>query len=244
MPVGTWERTLPVRTSRGGPEPAQWQPCRFCGKPAHATAEAPGWNVGDPEKLGSNILRGAEPESHPWYTGRRSIAAHHLICSESMADDEDWSRYCWLFGYDINKAENGVFLPMKMAVACELHVPVHRGPHSNGWAFDLNMAYPSAVVAKLEKLAESVEAGAYCGKPARLVEKLDRTSKDILDKLSRGSWTITADGLDYLPGGKGCGGVRSISDKPVRACPNGRRHGVRHGTTKKPLSRRPLQVGA
>ncbi|MCP3165111.1 AHH domain-containing protein [Myxococcus qinghaiensis] len=244
MPVGTWERTLPVRSSKGWPEPAKWQACAFCGKPAHALAAEPGSNEGSSGTLSRNILNGAEPESHPWFTGAYSIAAHHLLCSESMSGDEDWARACWYFGYDINRAENGVFLPTVPAVACELHVPVHRGPHSGGWAFDLDLAYPEAVNKLLEGVSRSVDRGGFCATPTALTNTLDRLSRDILGKVAKGAWTLTTDGLDYLPGGNGCSGALSIPGKPRLPCPRGRRHGARHGTTQKALPRRALQVGA
>ncbi|MFP2928534.1 AHH domain-containing protein [Pyxidicoccus sp. 3LG] len=182
-------------------------------------------------------------DSHSWYTGRWSIAAHHLICSEAMADDERWACYCREFGYDINRRENGVILPMVLAVACELHVPVHVGPHAGGWAFDMNLAYPDAVKSKLLRVAERVKAGRFCARPELLTEQLDVLSREILGKVSNGRWTLTTDGLDYLAGGVGCSGARSIQDKPRRACPHGRRHGSRHGRTGTPLPRRALQVG-
>ncbi|WP_163869605.1 AHH domain-containing protein [Myxococcus eversor] len=244
MPLGTWERTLPVRTSKGWPEPAKWQPCAFCGKPAHALAEAPGSNDGNSGTLSRNILNGAEPESHPWFTGSYSIAAHHLICSESMSGDEDWACICWYFGYDINGPKNGVFLPSVPSVACELHVPVHRGPHFGGWAYDMDLSYPEAVMELLEGYAESARRGRYCGNPSGLGSDLDGLSGTILRKVATGRWTITTDGLDYQAGGNGCSGVTSLQGKPPLPCPRGRRHGSRHGTTRKPLARRTLQVGA
>jgi hypothetical protein len=111
-----------------GLKPPKKPPCEYCGKPEHPFAAEWGWHVGSSSVLRDNILNGAEADSHPWYTGRWSIAAHHLICSEAMVDDETWAMYCRLFGYDINRRENGVILPMVLAVACDLHVPVHIGP--------------------------------------------------------------------------------------------------------------------
>ncbi|QSQ28026.1 AHH domain-containing protein [Pyxidicoccus parkwayensis] len=229
---------------RDGPKPPKRPPCEFCGRPEHSFAAEWGWHVGSSSVLRDNMLDGADADVHPWHTGRWSIAAHHLICSEAMADDEVWAVYCRLFGYDINRKENGVILPMVLAVACELHVPVHVGPHAGGWAFDMDMAYPDAVKRKLMRVAELVEAGGFCARPDLFVEKLDTLSREILGKVSCGKWTLTTDGLDYQLGGYGCAGVSSIQDKPRRACPHGRRHGARHGRTGAPLPRRTLQVGA
>ncbi|NMO16824.1 AHH domain-containing protein [Pyxidicoccus fallax] len=246
MPVIIRGRRVMFLQSKPGdaPQPVKKPPCEYCGKPGHPFAPSWGSSIGSSGILRDNILGGAEADAHPWYTGRWSIAAHHLICSEAMADDEVWDGYCREFGYDINRAQNGVILPMVLAVACELHVPVHVGPHAGGWAFDMDLAYPDAVKRKLQRVAESVEAGRFCARPESLTEKLDSLSQDILAKVSSGRWTLTTDGLDYLPGGQGCAGASSLQDKPRRPCPRGRRHGIRHGRTGAPLPRRTLQVGA
>ncbi|NMO14152.1 AHH domain-containing protein [Pyxidicoccus fallax] len=226
-----------------GPRPMKKPPCEYCGKPGHPFAPSWGSSIGSSGILRDNILGGAEADAHPWYTGRWSIAAHHLICSEAMADDEDWARFCREFGYDINGRENGVILPMVLSVACELEVPVHVGPHSGGWAYDMDLAYPDAVKSLLERMGERVAAGFYCAKPSALAEELDCLSANILANVVRGTWTLTVDGLDYLPGGVGCAGASSLRDKPRTPCPHGRRHGFRHGRTREPLPRRKLQVG-
>ncbi|WP_246356944.1 AHH domain-containing protein [Pyxidicoccus fallax] len=226
-----------------GPKPPKKPPCEYCGKQAHPFAAEWGSHNGNSVWLSEAILEGREPESHDWYTGRWSIAAHHLICSEAMADDEDWAKYCREFGYDINRRENGVMLPSRMEVACELHVPVHRGNHAGGWAHDVNMAYPKAVMAVLDEVKARVERGAFCTEPTSLTEQLDAVSERILRKVERFVWTLSRDGLDYREGGAGCGGEQHIPEKSSRDCPRGRRHGVRHATTRKPLERKALQVG-
>jgi len=240
-------RSVPLRTF--GSEPKKWPleldlpPCEYCGGPWHTLAAKWGWHHGNPTELRGNILAGRKSKEHPWYTGRWSIAAHHLICSESMAEDEQWAKLCRDFGYDINRRENGVMLPMVMTVACELHVPVHIGPHSGGWAFDMDLAYPEAVKRLLVQVAQVAAGGDFCPNPDGLTAELDDVSQMILRKVAAGQWTLTNDGLDYQPGGSGCAGVESIQDKPRRACPRGRKHGARHGDTGASLARRPLQVG-
>ncbi len=226
-----------------GPKPPKRPPCEYCGRPEHPFAAEWGSHIGSSSVLRDNILNGAEADAHPWYTGRWSIAAHHLICSEAMADDEVWARFCRKFGYDINRARNGVILPMVLAVACELHVPVHVGPHAGGWAFDMDLSYPEAVKARLVKVARAVGAGGYCSNPSALTDELDRLSAEILGRIVAGRWTLTADGLDYLPGGVGCAGARSLEGKPRHPCPQGRRHGARHARTGAALHRRAPQVG-
>ncbi|QSQ18822.1 AHH domain-containing protein [Pyxidicoccus parkwayensis] len=225
-----------------GPKPMKLPPCQYCGKPEHSFAREWGCHLGNSIFLSEAILQGKEPESHPWYTGRWSIAAHHLICSEAMAD-EDWARYCRQFCYDINRRLNGIILPSRMDVACELRVPLHRGNHAAGWAHDVHLAYPKAVSARLAEVADLIESGAFCSKPEALVSELDALSAFILVKVASFTWTLSSDGLDYRDGGAGCSGVRSITDKPQRTCPQRRRHGAVHGVSRKPLVRRALAVG-
>jgi hypothetical protein len=95
----------------------------------------------------------------------------------------------------------------------------------------------------VEKVAESAACGAFCSNPAAFARKLDKISATILEKVASFTWTLTSDGLDYQEGKVGCSGVLNIPEKPRRVCPRGRRHGVVHGVTRKPLVRRTLKVG-
>ncbi|NMO19174.1 AHH domain-containing protein [Pyxidicoccus fallax] len=226
-----------------GPKPPKRLPCEYCGRPKHPLAAEWGSHIGNSMWLSEAILEGQEPEKHDWYTGRWSIAAHHLICSEAMEDDEDWAKYCREFGYDINRRENGVMLPSRMDVACELHVPVHRGNHAAGWAHDVQLAYPKAVMARTDDIKTHVVRGAFCSDPSALTLELDALSEEILAKVARFRWTLSSDGLDYQEGGIGCAGTANIPEKPTRACPRRRTHALKHGATGKQLVRRALQVG-
>lgn len=244
MPVAPYRSVLPVKTAKGWPQPVTWQPCPFCRKPAHPMAAEPGSHLGNSTTLCDNILGDAGVETHPWYTGPSTLAAHHLICSEAMERSEDWARACWYFGYDINRPQNGVFLPMVPAVACELHVPLHVGNHRAGLGSDPDSRYPAAVKQLLEAYVRGVADGKYCPNPVDLTDDLDEVSDDILGFIASGDWTLTSDGRDYLPGGVGCSGVTSIRNKDRVPCPEKRRHGHRHPTTKKLLPRRVLRVGS
>lgn len=73
--------------------------CKYCKKPIHKFAKKSGNNIGSGTKLSKNIVN--DIETHHWYTGGRSLQAHHLICSEAM-DDDSWNVWCTEFGYDIN----------------------------------------------------------------------------------------------------------------------------------------------
>ncbi|QSQ28395.1 AHH domain-containing protein [Pyxidicoccus parkwayensis] len=219
--------------------------CEYCGKARHELDRKGrvGSNLGSSAVLGRNMLEGRELSTHAWYAGPFSLAAHHLICLEAL-DDPEWARYCTRFGYHPDRRGNGIFLPMKMALACQLSVPVHRGNHAEGFAYDVHLPYPKAVKKKLKEVADDIEAGKYCSNPEALVRKLDKISAEILSLVAKFTWTLTRDGLDYAPGSNGCAGLKSISDKPsVTPCPQGRRHQMKHAMTGLPLAKRVLEVG-
>ncbi|MFP2926115.1 PAAR-like domain-containing protein [Pyxidicoccus sp. 3LG] len=219
--------------------------CDYCGKQKHEFDRKGrvGSNLGSSAVLGRNMLEGKELSAHPWYVGPFSLAAHHLICLEAL-DDPTWAIFCPLFGYHPDRKPNGVFLPMKMALACQLLVAVHRGNHAEGFAFDLHLPYPKAVKKNLQDIAQMLQVGEFCSNPDALIAALDKLSAEILANISSGLWTLTRDGLDYLAGGAGCGGLESISQKPTTApCPHGRQHGLNHGVAGQPLAPRALVVG-
>ncbi|MCY1023975.1 PAAR-like domain-containing protein [Pyxidicoccus sp. MSG2] len=219
--------------------------CAYCRKEKHAfdTKGRVGGNLGSSAVLGRNMLEGRELSSHLWYAGPFSLAAHHLICLEAL-ENEKWAKYCVRYGYHPDRKQNGVFLPMRMVIACELHVAVHRGNHAEGYAFDVHLPYPKAVMQELQKIDGLLERGAFCSDPAKFLRMLDALSAKILAKVASFTWTLTRDGLDYAPGGKGCSGLRSIREKPSSdACPRERRHRQKHAVTGSPLTGRPLRIG-
>ncbi|MEM9102365.1 MAG: PAAR-like domain-containing protein [Pseudomonadota bacterium] len=214
--------------------------CPYCDKPQHDFAQHWGNSVGNGQRLRKNII---DPiEDHPWYTGAHALQAHHLICSEAM-DDDDWPEYCRQFGYDINHPNNGVMLPNEMALACQLHVPLHRGNHEKGMAD--GVSYPDRIKIKLDTIKQDIEAGKYCDNLSALVDTLDRFSKRILKKIDTFKWTITSDGKDYALGKIGCAGVSSLTKKPNTPCPHDRAHGLtqQNTTTSLPRKSSPLIIG-
>ncbi len=213
--------------------------CKYCDDPEHDFVDREGNNVGNSQELRKNII---DPiSSHHWYTGGWSLQAHHLICSEAMSDD-DWSVYCHNFGYNINHKKNGVMLPNKMALACQLHVPLHRGNHDLGVAD--GESYPRKIKNILDNIKKDIKKGDYCDNPKELIEELNDLSLYILDKIDKFEWTITADGKDYAKGGNGCAGVTGIPDKPKIACPENRKHNLKHEITNLPvLKSGSLQIG-
>ncbi len=221
------------------------EPCDYCGKEKHDFDRKGrvGSNLGSSAVLGRNMLEGQELTTHPWYAGPFSLAAHHLICLEAL-DSPRWASFCPRFGYHPDRKPNGVFLPMKMALACQLFVAVHRGHHAEGFAFDLHLPYPDAVKSKLRGVAKKLETGGFCADPMALVSQLDAVSAEILAKVDSGEWTLTRDGSDYAPAGIGCGGLQSIREKPTHAtCPHRRRHQLKHAGTGRTLTRHPLKPG-
>jgi hypothetical protein len=143
------------------------------------------------------------------------IAAHHLICSEAMDEDFDWENICKNLCYDIDKRENGVFLPVEMDLACHLHVPLHRGSHAAGFA-DGFEKYTDSVISKLNEIKSSYISVKPCDedKSDKLNSDLDALSKEILNKISNFAWTITQDGAHYHPSNPvGCSNARYMSDK-------------------------------
>jgi len=218
--------------------------CPYCKKAKHALGPSvgAGGNLGSSAVLGRNIPGGRALSEHPWYAGPFSLAAHHLICLEAL-DSEQWAEYCRQFGYHPDRRQNGVLLPMRVALACQLRVAVHRGNHAEGFAYDLHLAYPKAVMAKLRKVATQLEQGAFCSDPGALVRKLDKISAEILGKVASFRWTLTRDGLDYQEGGVGCAGVTRLPGKPDPPCPKRRRHHLTHAVSGLPLAGRALKVG-
>lgn len=215
--------------------------CEYCKKPKHDFAKKWGNHVGSGQPLRKNII--PKLESHQWYTGPRSLQAHHLICSEAM-DDDDWSDMAREFGYDINHKNNGVMLPYNMELACQLHAPLHRGNHNKGRAG--TDPYPARISKELLSVKNDIKEGKYCDSPRALVDKLDNLSKLIVGKVDKFRWTITSDGKDYRAQKNGCSGVKSITNKPNAPCPHDRIHGLtKHGQASViPRKSQPLEIGS
>lgn len=186
-----------------------------------------------------NIPQRNHPLSMPKGDGA-CVQAHHLICSESM-NNNVWARICSSFGYNINCKENGVFLPADMRVACQLHIPLHRGNHSETQTGIKKVNYVEAVRAKIEPVREDAMQGLYCQAEEKIFSHLNRISKKIWGNVQKFKWTLTYDGFDYDDGGKGCFGERglrrkkekernespNLSKKRKRAdCPDQRKHKI------------------
>lgn len=194
--------------------------CPLCGKkqsehPFDLTA--PGTNGGSSAILGDNVLDGKTRSGHKFfligmYKGG-GIEAHHLICSEAM-DDKTWEKLCFIFGYDINKKENGVFLPNDIQYACHLQLPLHKSGHTDAFG-EGNMKYPKSVKKELAIIKKK-----YLYKPCdklkweQFNKDLDDISKKILKNVSNFSWWITQDGFQYQPGNPiGCSNASVMEDK-------------------------------
>lgn len=167
---------------------------------------------------------------HRWYAGPNTLACHHLLVGEVVNDIVDLVKALHRFGADMNDAWNGTILPSQLEIACHHHLPVHRGNHRKGWAYDVNKPMMFALEQRLQKIALAAKRGSYCECPGKLIEELKMLSIEVLDKIQDFTWTITADGRDYAADGIGCAGVQNIPQKrkqqPPQTCPQGRHHGM------------------
>lgn len=212
--------------------------CDLCKKKAHPFAAKAGNHLGSGTALAKNII--PDTKTHKWYTVGRSLQAHHLICSEAL-DDDQWAVVCRLFGYDINRKENGVMLPAKMPLSCQLFAPLHRGNHEAASADSLN--YPSKVKVLTAKYKKKALSGGYCGNIGQLVKDLDSISVDLCSKVDAFVYTLTSDGRDYMAGGKGCGNNTSVSDLKEEGCKAKRLHMLQHDGSLLLPKISPLKVG-
>ncbi|WP_096087845.1 PAAR-like domain-containing protein [Agaribacterium haliotis] len=220
---------------------AEGTKCEYCGEESHAFAESFGNSVGSGPKLRKNIIK--KISDHPWYSGPRSLQAHHLICSEAMSDD-DWPSIASRFGYDINHKNNGVMLPNSMALACQLHAPLHRGNHDKGKASGLS--YPDKIKKDIDEFMKKARKGDFCSNSQGIVDELDAYSEQVVGKIDKFRWTITGDGKDYKDNGNGCSGVTSLTNKPSNKCPDDRKHNLKHAKTKKIIGKKSksLSIGS
>ncbi|MEO6329418.1 MAG: AHH domain-containing protein [Ginsengibacter sp.] len=212
--------------------------CTFCDKEIHnIDIGKAGTNIGNSDSLGNAVMKlyGGKPiRRHPlsMLKGRGYGAqAHHIICSESM-DEPDWGRVCKNFGYNINHKNNGIILPADLRMACQEHVPLHKGNHS-GTVTDIGkLNYVDAVMKKISPVLKKALTKKYCDKPENIITRLNNISKSIWSKLKGFRWTITYDGKHYNGRSKkGCMGVKGLKKKQAldasEECPApGRNHGI------------------
>ena len=218
--------------------------CEYCGKTKHELGKKPGNNVGTGGQLEASIFAGTPGKpKHRWHSGSYSLAAHHLICSESL-NSFDWEMYCDDFGYDINSKDNGVMLPSRMDLACQLHAPLHRGGHSAGESGDPDLSYPGAVKKLIKEVSDKAKRGNFCDNPAAFIAEMNSKSRMIIAKVDAFAWTLTSDGHDYAAGKNGCAGVDSVTDKPLQPCPLNRAHNIPQASTGVVISKKTtLEIG-
>lgn len=166
--------------------------------------------------------------------------AHHLISSVCMKYGEDetgttgeydqkWIDLCYTLGYDINRAENGIFLPTFPPLACKLKVPLHCGNHNktvtnimttdddNSQPVDRETEAPTNVqwknyvkavrdeIAPLKKNVKKNFCDKFGDKAAKqFIEDMNLKSFDIWKYVEKFDWKITDDGEDYNTGERGC----------------------------------------
>ena len=205
--------------------------CPYCNK-SHSFSKKPGNHVGSGTKLSKNIFKSKKIEDHPWYTGKRSLEAHHLVNKNALSTKTDaaWADICFRFGYDINHKKNGIMLPSTKELACQLFVQRHRGKHGS--------VYFEKVLKLLFPIREKIESGKYCSNPDKLIKVLNKISGKLLDKIDRFKLLLYSDGMEYNENGNGCGGKN-------RVCSLNRNHGLKQFKTGKliPSKKTPLKTG-
>ena len=148
----------------------------------------------------------------------------------------EWAPFCEIFGYDINHPNNNVFLPACPQVACQLGIPLHLGGHAATYAvmlekadtyYNNNSAFDGEmIVAKLQVngYINYVEAVIKLIKPILNqfkkkkcekykkdpCESLDNKSDKIWKHVKKFEWTLTFDGLNYMPGTPSVAEIRAL----------------------------------
>lgn len=123
-----------------------------------------------------------ESSAHPRNQGV-TMQAHHVISAKSvvLAGLKDRLED---FGYDINVANNLVFIPSTLQGACLLQVQPHRGDHSAVDAADIDGnrddTYHEKVRDRLKKVLPKLER--ECGKPGVDMKKFVHLKLDELRK--------------------------------------------------------------
>lgn len=155
-----------------------------------------------------------------------SIEAHHLICTATMKDSEEWANVCKITGYNLNCRWNGVFLPSLMSVACTARIPLHRGGHGAGFGgkdkSGKHTTYAIIMRKEVNKiLTQARDKREECPDKKKMkeiakgiVDSLNELSEKAFNKVKDFVWTLTADGFDYMPGNPiGCGDYTDLKNK-------------------------------
>ena len=176
---------------------------------------------------------------HPRHHGV-DMQAHHAISQKAIFDaklDERLED----FGYEIDVANNLVFIPSTLQGACLLQVQPHRGNHTAEevkGADDDRQHYPPyhiMVANRLKAIMPGLEA--ECGRHGHNIQKttqdtLDKISSDIIKKIQRKprEARLTRVYMNFDPGNlRGCGGVDSVTFRGSDTCPVHRNHTGKHG---------------
>ena len=170
--------------------------------------------------------------SNPSYRSY-SAQAHHLICSEAFTNGageilDKWKNACYIHGYDINCAENGIFLPSYMPIACHFKIPLHHGNHEDALTMDTQIKYVDAVMGLTDSKISKRRQKSYCKKvEGKFVEEMNEISKTIWGHVKGFNWRLTKYGDQFGTGTKGCLGCLEIKEKEeatITVCPSARNH--------------------
>lgn len=187
-----------------------------------------------------SLLKSLTQEArHPRHHGV-AMQAHHAI-SQKAIFDANLNDRLEDFGYQIDVANNLVFIPSTLQGACLLQIQPHRGNHTaeriegpddDG---DHPPKYHIMVANRLKAIMSALEEA--CGDLGKDMAKttqkaLDKISSDIIRKIQHKpvEARLTVLYPYFEPGNpRGCGGVESVRSEGSDTCPVHRNHTGKHG---------------
>ncbi|VAW77079.1 hypothetical protein MNBD_GAMMA12-2481 [hydrothermal vent metagenome] len=150
------------------------------------------------------------PENHRWYTKKddtigwrpqSSLQAHHLIMT-SVVKKGEVPRVIEACDYDINEYYNGIMLPAKHELACQLGVVRHWQDHRQMKNPVTVLQYRIRVELEIENIMAKARAKSFCHSPTSFVTEMKVFSKGLLRMLDQGFVILTYEGehnSEYFP---------------------------------------------
>lgn len=180
----------------------------------------------------------ASDANHPYHAGFK-MQAHHILSRDAFFRIDNgkgaYAKKIELLDYNINMAENLVFLPCELEGACHLQVPLHRGNHTyvnqNAKDKDIDRPYHDTVADMIEDRTQELvkECKTNCSSKnnqanSAIQEELDDLSEDVLDMIDSYELALTSMHDDFkLLNPKGCGNLKNVG-KSSTNCTNDRDH--------------------
>ncbi|MDX1695191.1 MAG: AHH domain-containing protein [Ketobacteraceae bacterium] len=182
----------------------------------------------------------ADVADHPYHAGFK-MQAHHILSREAFfrVDGKrgEFARKVEAIGYNINLAQNLVFLPCELEGACHLQVPLHRGNHTyvdhNNKDGDVYRPYHAEVARRIEsKIRKFVnDCDTRCATNAysreqQIQKMLDSVSKKVLKLVADYKLPLNRMHTDFkLHNPKGCGNLVNIGTSEQN-CKKNRDHSL------------------